>query len=224
MNAMNVASQSQNASGNNQIQVTATGEVSKPPDRCRVFISVKSSKDQVQDAKNSVVRRLDYVIQTLNNHQIRESEIHVTKVLRRENTLYAYQADITAHFVDFNKCQSICNLLVEKLDESVHVALPEFYHSPNRQEVLRREASVMAAQNAKSKAGELGQFLGARIGNALSLQEESCTVWEGSSQGHEPDPTITNIQQRLVHATLNVCVKVTASFQLKTKSKDKRNN
>lgn len=58
----------------NHIQVTAIGEVSEPPDRCRVYVSVKSNKEQVQDVKNSVARRLDYVIQTLHNHQIKVSQ------------------------------------------------------------------------------------------------------------------------------------------------------
>lgn len=55
----------------NEIQVTATGEVTFPPDRCRVTISVNSVKDQAQEAKNSVARRVDYILQTLANHQIR---------------------------------------------------------------------------------------------------------------------------------------------------------
>ena len=59
----------------NEIQVTATGEVTLPPDRCRATISVTNTKDQVQEVKNSVSRRVDYVMQTLANHQIRVSII-----------------------------------------------------------------------------------------------------------------------------------------------------
>ena len=55
----------------NEIQVTATGEMSVVPDRCRVTISVNSTKDSAQEAKNSVFRRVDYIVQTLANHQIR---------------------------------------------------------------------------------------------------------------------------------------------------------
>ena len=55
------------------IEVTATGELSLLPDRCKVFVRISSSKDNVQEAKNSVTRRLDYVIQTLSNNQVKVS-------------------------------------------------------------------------------------------------------------------------------------------------------
>lgn len=58
-------------SKDNEILVSATGEQSLPPDRCRVTLTVSSKKDQVQDAKNSVSRRLDYILQTLHNHQVK---------------------------------------------------------------------------------------------------------------------------------------------------------
>ena len=55
----------------NEIQVSANGELSLQPDRCKITVSVQSKKDTAQDAKNSVSRRLDYILQTLNNHQIK---------------------------------------------------------------------------------------------------------------------------------------------------------
>ena len=53
-----------------EIQVTATSKITLPPDSCKCTINLMSRKDQAQDAKNSVQRRLDYVLQTLNNHQV----------------------------------------------------------------------------------------------------------------------------------------------------------
>jgi len=55
------------------LQVTATGEVIFAPDVCRLVITVSSRKEAAQDVKNSVTRRLDYVLQTLRNHQIKVS-------------------------------------------------------------------------------------------------------------------------------------------------------
>ena len=55
----------------NEIQVSTNGEMSLQPDRCKIAISVQSKKETAQDAKNSVSRRLDYILQTLNNHQIK---------------------------------------------------------------------------------------------------------------------------------------------------------
>ena len=55
------------------IRVTAVGEVSLPPDRCRIVIEIISKKESPQDAKNSVSRRLDYIMQTLQNHTVKVS-------------------------------------------------------------------------------------------------------------------------------------------------------
>ena len=57
----------------NHIQVTANAEASLPPDLCRVTVVVTSSKDSVQEVKNSVSRRLDYILQTLYNHNVKVS-------------------------------------------------------------------------------------------------------------------------------------------------------
>ena len=53
------------------IQVTAVGEVSLPPDRCRINVKIHSVKDNVQDVKNSIQRRLDYILQTFQNHNVK---------------------------------------------------------------------------------------------------------------------------------------------------------
>lgn len=58
-----------------EITVTAKGELSLPPDRCRLYITISSAKETVQDVKNSVTRRLDYILQVLNNEQVKVSKL-----------------------------------------------------------------------------------------------------------------------------------------------------
>jgi len=53
------------------VQVTGCAEISCPPDRATVSISVKNSKENVNDVTNSVSRRLDYVIQTARQHDVK---------------------------------------------------------------------------------------------------------------------------------------------------------
>ena len=45
--------------------------------------------------------------------------------------------EVQAVFVDIGKCQTVSNLLVEKLDESVTVCLPQFYHASTTLQNLR---------------------------------------------------------------------------------------
>lgn len=55
----------------NVIQVSATGEMSLQPDKCKVTAALHSRKDTVHDAQNSVSRRFDYILQSLHNHQVK---------------------------------------------------------------------------------------------------------------------------------------------------------
>lgn len=205
----------------NEIQVSARGEISMAPDRGVVVISVGSVKDQAQEVKNSVTRRLDYIIQTLNNHNVKENEMRVSKTLQRMDGLYHMRADVTVEFTDFIRCQSLSNLLVEKLDESVKVSSPEFFHSRNKLDNLRRQAGVLAVTNAKNKATEMAGLLNAKVGQVLGIVEENSSEWEGSSPS---GGDMGGYHQKIAEATLNVAVQISVKFQLLvSKAKNKSN-
>lgn len=53
------------------VQVTGCAELSCPPDRATVTISVKNSKENVNDVTNSVTRRLEYILQTARQHDVK---------------------------------------------------------------------------------------------------------------------------------------------------------
>ena len=55
----------------NEIQVSAIAEIEIVPDKCKLSLLISSKKEQVEDSKNSVQRRLDYILQTLTNHQVK---------------------------------------------------------------------------------------------------------------------------------------------------------
>lgn len=57
------------------INVSGHGELSLPPDRARLIIIIKSAKEHITDAKNSVNRRYDYIYQTLRKYRIPVSRI-----------------------------------------------------------------------------------------------------------------------------------------------------
>ena len=81
---------------------------------------------------------------------------------------------------------------------------------------------MVAVQNAKTKAAELAEFLGAQVGGILSLNEECSNEWEGLEDGGtNMDSAVASVQQRLTQATMHVSVKVAATFELKTKAKSK---
>jgi len=52
-------------------KASATGKVTVAPDICMFNIVVSCEKDRLQDAKNSVARRLEYILQTLHNRRLK---------------------------------------------------------------------------------------------------------------------------------------------------------
>ena len=85
---------------------------------------------------------------------------------------------------------------------------------------FRRQASLAAVKNARRKAGEIAQFLNGKIGQAISVREDSCSESEGVSSGAAVDAS-DSVQSRLAAATLTVSVNVTVAFEFKPKSKTK---
>ena len=53
------------------ISVNAAGEFSLPPDKVKLTVVIKSIKENINDAKQSVIRRYDYVYQTLRKNRIK---------------------------------------------------------------------------------------------------------------------------------------------------------
>lgn len=203
------------------IKVTAVGEVALRPDRCRVTVKIHSQKDNVQDVKNSIQRRLDYILQTFQNYNVKETDIQVHKFMQRSESMFEMTGEVIAVFMDFHKCQMACNLLVEKLDETVTVGLPEFYHAETTLETLRQQASLLAVHNAKQKAQEMARFVHQAVGHPICIQEEETKEWEGQVEGVADLNARPTIQQRITQATVTVSCRVNVIFELKQKVKTK---
>ncbi|XP_070567553.1 interleukin-1 receptor-associated kinase 1-binding protein 1-like [Ptychodera flava] len=207
-----------------EIQVSATGEAFLAPDRAKVTVSVTSTKENVADAKNSVTRRLDYILQSLHTHGVKEGDVDIYKNIQRIDGLYEMKAEVTVLFVDFNKCQATCNFLVEKLDNTVTVSQPQLFHSHQRLEMLRRQACLTAVRNAKQKGIEVARLLRQSLGRPLMIREDYSHEWEGPAANEVPqdNEVPVSFQQRIANATITVSVKVFAAFELKPKEKGKQ--
>ncbi|KAJ0061148.1 hypothetical protein NL108_008829, partial [Boleophthalmus pectinirostris] len=63
-------------------------------------------------------------------HGINNEDVLVRKFLHREEDQYHMNAEVTVTFSDFTKMELVCRLLLEKLDKSVIVGLPQYFYSP----------------------------------------------------------------------------------------------
>uniref|UniRef100_I3MWJ5 Interleukin-1 receptor-associated kinase 1-binding protein 1 n=1 Tax=Ictidomys tridecemlineatus TaxID=43179 RepID=I3MWJ5_ICTTR len=183
-----------------EVHVSGTAEVSASPDRAQVAVRVSSTKEAASEAKKSVGRRLDYITQCLQQQGL--------------------QVCIT--FTEFGKMQNICNFLVEKLDSSVVISPPQFYHTPGSVENLRRHACLVAVENAWRKAQEVCNLVGQTLGKPLLIKEEETKEWDGQPDNHQSSSSSLTIQQKIKSATIHAASKVLITFEVKGKEKKKK--
>ncbi|XP_068755376.1 interleukin-1 receptor-associated kinase 1-binding protein 1 homolog [Montipora capricornis] len=208
-----------------EIQITESGEVSLPPDMARVSIVCTNAKESVEEVKTSVNRRVDYVLQTLKSYHIKEYKMH--KSLEKVEKLYRLEVEVVVDFGDFSKCEQVCNILVEKLDDTVKVSSPELYHSPGRLDSQRRQACVCAVRNARNKALEVVQMFNQSLGPPLFIREEQFDEFVGSTNTESvhgertPEEQMT-FQQRVTLTTVTVNVKIFIVFEIREKAKTRK--
>lgn len=203
-----------------EIQVGAVGEQRLNPDQVKIVVVIANQKESVEEVKSSVTRREEYVLQAIKNHGVKEDKVAVSKSLTRseegEQAGFRFSIQITAYFSDFQKCESLSNLLVEKLDPlTVRVNPPEVVPlHPQRLADLRRETCLLAVHNAKQKAAEIAKHFGSfcSLGPPVSIKEEAVEEWGAEEQAIESPLSLSDLvssRARVVRCS------VTALFELR---------
>ncbi|XP_040839596.1 interleukin-1 receptor-associated kinase 1-binding protein 1 isoform X1 [Ochotona curzoniae] len=207
-----------------EVHVSGTAEVTASPDRAQVAIRVSSTKEAAAEAKRSVCRRLDYITQSLQQRGLQTANVTVTKDFRRVENAYHMEAEVCITFTEFEKMQNICNFLVEKLDSSVVISPPQFYHTPDSVENLRRQACLVAVENARRKAQQVCDLVGQTLGKPLLIKEEETKEWEGQPDDHQAARLSSSLttQQRIKNTTIHAASKVFVTFEVKGKEKKRK--
>uniref|UniRef100_A0A8C8SLD7 Interleukin 1 receptor associated kinase 1 binding protein 1 n=1 Tax=Pelusios castaneus TaxID=367368 RepID=A0A8C8SLD7_9SAUR len=205
-----------------EIHVSGGAEMSAAPDRARVSIQLGSKKGEAGEAQRSVSRRLEYILQSARQHGVQEENMTVTKDFNRVDNAYQMEAEVCITFRDFEKMQNVCNLLVEKLDSSVIIKPPHFYHTAEAVDTLRRQVCLAAVGNTQRKAQEVCRLFGQFLGKPLLIREEEMKEWEGQIGSHPSSSSDTQtMQQRIQSATIYASSRVFAVFEIKGREKRK---
>ncbi|KAM6954392.1 interleukin-1 receptor-associated kinase 1-binding protein 1 homolog [Aplochiton taeniatus] len=203
-----------------QIQVAGIAEVSCQADLATVCISVSSNKESVNDVTNSISRRLEYILQTVRQHDVKDENTTVLKQLQRVDELYHMEVEVKVIFSDLVRMERLCNVLLEKLDRSVCVGTPQFYHSPECLSQQRRRACVSAVENARAKASDVSSLLGQSLGHPLLVKEEEAREWTSEERGEE-GPNVTH--RRPPHRpTITALSRVSVSFSLRPRERTRK--
>ncbi|XP_039223017.1 interleukin-1 receptor-associated kinase 1-binding protein 1 isoform X1 [Crotalus tigris] len=207
-----------------EVHVSGSAELSAGPDRAKVTVYLRSRKGEAGAAQSSVARRLDYIAQTVRQRGgTSENDVTVTKNFSRIENAYKMEAEVCIIFTDFGKMQDTCNHLVEKLDKSVIISSPHFYHTVEAIDTLRRQVCVSAVRSAQQKAQEVCQLFGHSLGKPLLIKEEEAKESEGHLEDHiDNSSDLFSFQQKLQSATIYVSSRVFAIFEIKGEKKRKK--
>ncbi|XP_065142734.1 interleukin-1 receptor-associated kinase 1-binding protein 1 homolog [Paramisgurnus dabryanus] len=202
------------------VEVTGCAELSCIPDRATVTITVRNSKENVNDVTNSVTRRLDYILQTLRQNDVKKENITVAKHLEREEELFHMQAEVHVVFSNFETMQCVRSVLIEKLDKSVCVGNPHYTHSAESLNLLRRRVCLEAVDNARLKASEACCILGQALGRPLLLREEESREWTNGQNDITGTPQ--TLHQKAGATVVSASSRVFVTFELRPKYKNRR--
>lgn len=89
---------------------------------------------------------------------------------------------------------------------------------------LRRQACLVAVENAWRKAQEVCDLVGQTLGKPLLIKEEETKEWEGQIDDHQISrlPGSLTVQQKIKSATMHAASKVFITFEVKGKEKKKK--
>ncbi|XP_003976197.2 interleukin-1 receptor-associated kinase 1-binding protein 1 homolog [Takifugu rubripes] len=204
-----------------EVHITGTAEVCCPADRVSVRFRLGSSKESVSEATTSVARRLDYILHSVRQHGVSDKDASVRKFLQREGEQYRMDAEVLVNFSDFEIMERVCSLLLEKLDRSVCVGTPEFYHSTECLGQMRQRACAAAVENAHQKARDISELLGHTLGPPQLVREEEAKEWRNEHEEEGRSQRVAPLPHHTCMPTVAVSSRVSVSFSLRDSSRKK---
>uniref|UniRef100_A0AAV2KDM6 Uncharacterized protein n=1 Tax=Knipowitschia caucasica TaxID=637954 RepID=A0AAV2KDM6_KNICA len=156
------------------LRVSGTAELHEFADRASFGILVSSEKKTMDEAITSVSRRIDYILQCLRQHGVKDKDIQKYDLaIREEETQqYSMQTELNVTFSDFTKLDEVDRLLLDKVDDNVKVHSARYYHSNECLSLFRRRVCAAATENATQKARDMCQVMGQTLGPPLLVVEE----------------------------------------------------
>lgn len=138
------------------ISVQSSGEIWTPPDTLQFTITVKNSKESMEEAQSSVKRRTDYIAQVIRKNGVSSGSMVLSTDVTRAGSggggglspgpcssgmpqprLATVCTEVVVKCDSVGKCEIIRNMLIEKLDTSVEISPVSFWHSAEAKEKAR---------------------------------------------------------------------------------------
>ena len=108
-----------------------TGVVVCGPDVFSFCVTIVSSKPVLSDARTSVKRRGDYILQVLRNHSVKNVQSVTDSMSEADRDEHTVEMSVSVDCGDIDKCCEVRDLIMNKLDSpSVHCSTIQCSHSP----------------------------------------------------------------------------------------------
>lgn len=130
------------------ISVHSSGEVASLPDLIQFTVTVHSSKETVEEAQASVKRRTDYITQAARKNGIKNNGVVISTEVSKGVGKDTEQGDLVGSWAavftevvikcdTLLNCETVRNILVEKMDSSVQFSHVSFCHSTEARQAGR---------------------------------------------------------------------------------------
>ena len=141
----------------NTVSVQSSGEIWSNPDILQFIVTIKNSKESLEEAQTSVKRRTDYISQVIRKNSVKSENIvmytdvtpagtngapvgvdgHVGPGPSSQSMLATVYTEVVVTCDCMGRCETIRNMLIEKLDTSVDISPISYWHSAEAKETGR---------------------------------------------------------------------------------------
>ena len=153
-----VNTQQKSPSSRGTVSVQSSGEMRTHPDIFQFTITIRNSKESLEEAQTSIKRRTDYISQVIRKNGVKSRSIVVSTDMTRAGCshptagiggrndsgacsdgmpqagLATVHTEVVVSCNSMEKCETIRNILIEKLDISVEISPVTFWHTAEAKE------------------------------------------------------------------------------------------
>eukprot|EP00127_Corallochytrium_limacisporum_P001358 Clim_evm14s53 gene=Clim_evmTU14s53 len=156
------------------IEVQAAGTLEAKLDCVRAAYTIEVTKPKVESAKESVDKRVKYLLFLLYENGVRSSQREIRySVKHLDNSCSVTCRVVTTFEENIQAYITVTETLMEKIPSGLSMSEPVYFVSDRQLDHLRRTATVQATKNAHLKAWDIAQLLQQKVFRPLVITEVS---------------------------------------------------
>lgn len=210
-----------------------SGKIVTKPDMARITFEVQSIQKDALSAKKEVDQRVNALLKGLDDFKVNEDKVSASNLLTEPHLNYTDEdLEVIAGYVATRTLKVTLNDLQQMngfIDFALSVGINEIEDVEllsTRSHEYKKQATVLAVEDAKAKATSLANAFGAELGNIYSINSSS----DSSRYGYSAYSDVERISVtgskidagdlapgRYLQATISFSASITVVFDLEVK-------